>query len=126
MLERKIVEGRIGKGFADRLDEPYVTIAGVILSRRDIIEDLRVGNFAAARRLEATLKNMRITSLKRLAATDPMSLYRIKGFGDAQMFVTMSFLASRGTEPEAWWGRFDTKREQERAKRRAKKEGGHE
>lgn len=122
MLSRKHVESKIGKTFADKLDEPYVRLLGEDYSRRDIVEKLQIGNFNAATRLAKVLSRLGVTTVPKLHQIDPHSLYRTKGVGDASMFVAMSLVWATGGDPIAWWDKFDAKK----AKRQKAKRGVQE
>lgn len=119
MLSRTAVETCLSKSFADTLDDAFVTLLGVSMSRRDVVDTLQLANMIAVKRLEKTLARIKVLSPQQLAETDPMSLYRLKGVGETQVFVAMSLLDSHGFDPVSWWDAFDTKH---RAKRRAKRD----
>ena len=116
MLSRTAVETCLSKSFADTLDEAFVTLLGVSMSRRDVVDSLRLANMIAVRRLEKTLVRIKVSTPQQLAATDPLSLYRLKGVGETQVFVAMSLLDHHGYDPVSWWDAFDSKPKRRRAK----------
>jgi len=109
MLSHEAVEYALGKSFADTLDGPFVNLLGRDWTRREIVEELRLANMTAVRRLENNLKRLKVTTASRLAEIDPFSLYRMRGIGDAQLFVAMSLLDAHGYDPVNWWDAFDEK-----------------
>lgn len=105
MLDRKIVESVIGKGFADKLDEAVLNVSqSLSYSRREMVEDLGCANFIAAARLEKVLKRLKIFSPAQLYRTDPFSLARAKGIGEAALFVAACILDANDYSVEKWWG----------------------
>lgn len=129
MLDRKKIEGVIGKGFADRLDEELFSLGSTLISRRVMVEELGCANFIAAAKLGKVLNRLKVTTVKQLFNTDPISLARSKGVGEASLFVAMCILDWGQYDVLKWWGyndksvKFSTFKHQlvNRAKRR-----GHE
>lgn len=108
-LSRTAVEMHLGKTFADTLDAPFVTLLDVQMSRREVVDNLQLANMIAVRRLENTLKKLKIFTAKQLSEVDPMSLYRKRGVGSTQLFVAMSLLDFHGYDCISWWDNFDHK-----------------
>lgn len=108
-LSRTVLETRLGKTFADVLDEPFVTLLDTPMSRREVVDNLQLANMVAVRRLENTLKKLRIYTAAQLAKVDPMSLYRKRGVGTTQIFVAMCLLDFHGYDPVSWWDNFGNK-----------------
>lgn len=106
MLERKTVETTIGKGFADRLDEPIMKYLGV--TRRAMVEDLGCANFIAAARLDKVLRRLEIDSPAKLFKTNPMDLARVRGIGESAIFVAMCILDAGQYNVADWWGWRET------------------
>lgn len=105
MLDRKVVEAVIGKGFADKLDEIVLSVSDKLsYTRRDMVENLGCANFIAAARLEKALKKLEITSPSQLFKTDPFSLVRVRGIGEAAMYVAMCILDASQYNVQEWWG----------------------
>jgi hypothetical protein len=121
MLTHDTVVYALGKTFADTLDSHFVTLLGRDWTRREVVEELRLANMTAVRRLENNLKKLKVTTAERLAEIDPFSLFRMKGIGDAQLFVAMSLLDAYGYDPISWWDEFDVK-SKVKAKRRKTEE----
>lgn len=69
-------------------EEVYVTLAGTELTLRDLM-DMKCPNFIAARRLEKTLKYLKIKTLAELHRFDPFSLFNTRGVGITQIYVAM-------------------------------------
>jgi hypothetical protein len=104
MIERKIVEKVISKGFADKLDETIIDVSrDISFTRREMVEDLGCANFLAAYRLQRVLKRLKITTFRQLFDTDPFSLARAKGIGEAAIFVAMCMLDNAQYSVEEWW-----------------------
>jgi len=85
-----------------------------------MIDVLDCGNFAAAKRLQKVLKRLKITKTRELFKTDPLSLYRAKGVGDATVYVAMCILHAGGFDVLEWWG-WKTEKEKQAALRRVAK-----
>lgn len=105
MLNREKIEGTIGKGFADKMDELVMDASEELsFTRREMIEDIGCANFIAAATLSKVLKRLNITTVKQLWATDPFSLVRSKRIGEAAMYVAMCILDTRKYSVVKWWG----------------------
>lgn len=103
MLDRKVVEAAIGKGFADYLDE-MVMPKSLQITRRVMIEKVGNANFNAAANLDRVLNRLGVHTIPQLYNLDPMSLARCKGIGEAAMFVAMCILDFGRYDPLKWWG----------------------
>ena len=120
------------KAFLDRLNEGVLTIGTTTMNAREFIGQVGVPNLVAARKLTKVLKELGITSVKQLRALGAIPLLRVKGVGNAQMWVAMHLLDSHNYDVLEWWGwndvqpppKFSTYRHQAREK--AQKEGKHE
>ena len=105
MLTREAVETTIGKGFADKLDDVVIHVSQELsFTRREMVETLGCANFIAASRLNKVLKKLEIFTAGKLYRTDPFSLVRAKGIGEASMFVAMCILDSKEYDVVKWWG----------------------
>lgn len=105
MLNRDIVEATISKGFADKLDEIVLDISpSLSFTRRQMVEVLGCANFVAATVLQKALKKLNITTPAQLFKTDPFSLVRVKGVGEATIFVAMCILDAAEYNVQEWWG----------------------
>lgn len=105
MLNRDTVESTIGKGFADKLDEAVIHVSqDISFTRREMVEELGCANFLAAARLQKVLKKLQIFTPGKLYKTDPFSLVRSRGIGEASMFVAMCILDKAGYDIVKWWG----------------------
>lgn len=107
MLKKEVIDCVIGKGFADKIDEPLFHLGQSGYSRRFMVENLGCANFIAAVKLGKVLKRLKITSILQLARTDPMSLARAKGIGEASLFVAMCILEAGNYDPVKWWTKND-------------------
>ena len=119
MLSRTVIESKIGKRFADTLDEPFVVLCGETWTRRLVVELMGLANLVAVKRLEKALKKLSVDRAPMLYDIDPMSLYRMKGVGDTQVFVAMSLLHAHGYDPVLWWDNFDEKPKAKANRRKA-------
>ena len=109
MLTRKIVETTIGKGFADKLDEVVLEAGGkLVFTKRQMVEDLGCANFLAAARLQKALRKLDIVTPAQLFRTDPFSIVRVRGIGEAAMFVAMCILDHAQYNVQEWWGWKET------------------
>lgn len=109
MLSRSIVTDTIGKTFADKLDTVVLEVGPKLTyTRREMVEILGCANFVAAARLQKALKKLKIDSPASLHHMDPFSIARIRGIGEASMFVAMCILATAGYDVQKWWGWKDT------------------
>lgn len=109
MIERKVVEKTIGKSFADKLDTIVFDVSDTLrYTRREMVEELGCANFQAAARLQKVLKRLGITTPSQLHKTDPFSLVRSKGIGEASMFVAMCILDAFQYHVGDWWGWKET------------------
>lgn len=105
MLNRDVVDATIGKGFADKLDEVIFKASdGLSFTRREMVEQLGCANFLAAARLEKACKKLDINTPYKLYKTDPFSIVRVRGIGEAAIFVAMCILDSAGYNVVEWWG----------------------
>jgi hypothetical protein len=105
MLNRETIESTISKTFADKLDEAIIHVSqDISFSRRDMVEELGCANFIAATNLNKVLRRLGIVSPSQLYRTDPYSLVRAKGIGEAAMFVAMCILDYHKYDVVKWWG----------------------
>ncbi len=103
MLARTEVEKVIGKGFADKLDEPVFTSGNWEITRRKMVSDIGCANFIAAGKLAKVLRRLKINSPTQLYRLDPVSLARAKGIGESCIFVAMCILAYNEYDVIKWW-----------------------
>jgi hypothetical protein len=108
MIARDKVEQVIGKSFADRLDELVFSSGEMGFSRREMVEELGCANFLAAARLQKVLRRLGVNTPAQLFKTDPFSLARSKGIGEASIFVAMCILDARKYDVLKWWRWKDT------------------
>lgn len=105
MLTRELVETIISKGFADKLDEVILDISPKLtFTRRQMVEDLGCANFVAAAVLQKALRKLDIQTPAQLFKTDPFSLVRVRGVGEATIFVAMCILDAAEYNVAEWWG----------------------
>ena len=104
MLKREVIEKVIGKGFADKLDEPVMDLGSVTYSRREMVEELNCANFIAAVRLAKVLKKLSVRTPAQLYKMDPFSLARSRGIGEAALFVATCILDANEYSVVKWWG----------------------
>lgn len=104
MIKAEIVQKALGKTFADKLDEIAFEFGRFSFTRRQMIEDIDCANFNAASRLEKALKKLDVNTPLQLFKLDPYSLKRIKGVGDATIYVAMCILDYCEFNIEEWWG----------------------
>ena len=103
MITRKTVAGTIGKSFADKFDDVVFTLGQHTYTRQRMI-DLKCASFWASGRLTKVLKRLEITTPGQLFKLGPSSLNRIKGVGDACLYVAMCVLDDHGYSVAEWWG----------------------
>ena len=108
MLDRKVVESIIGKGFADKLDETIFYLGELQVTRRRMVEELGCANFMAAARLGKVLKKLDINTIAKLHRTNPYDIARVRSIGEASMFVAMCILDAGKYDVEKWWGWKET------------------
>ena len=108
MIARAKVEAVIGKGFADKLDEMVFHSGDMGYTRREMVEELGCANFVAAERLGKVLRRLQIHTPAQLHKTDPFSLARARGIGEACIFVAMCILDAKGYDVVKWWQWKDT------------------
>jgi hypothetical protein len=109
MLNHDVVQTTIGKGFADKLDMLVFKASPVLaFTRREMVENLGCANFQAAARLAKALRKLGITTSVQLHKTDPFSIVRVRGIGEASMYVAMCILDAAGYDVIKWWGWKDT------------------
>lgn len=105
MIKRDTVVKTIGKSFADTLDTVVIDVSQELsFTRREMVDDLQCANFNAAARLSKVLKRLKIFSAAKLYQTDPLSLARTRGIGQASIFVAMCILDTRRYDVAKWWG----------------------
>jgi hypothetical protein len=81
---------RLGKTFLDRLTSDVVLTVGTKTYSRDaLVRELKVGNFAAARKLGKALDDLGITNPADLAHLAPEDLARIRGVGETTVYVLL-------------------------------------
>jgi hypothetical protein len=104
MIARTKVESVIGKGFADKLDETIIDAGSKLYyTRRQMVEELGCANFVAAAKLNKVLKRLKVETPSQLHNTDPFSLARTKGIGEACIFVVMCILDANKYDVIKWW-----------------------
>lgn len=130
--QRAQLDRLMDKAFLDRLNEGVLTIGTTTLNAREFIGQVGVPNLVAARKLTKVLKELNIKTIKELFNLGAIPLLRVKGVGNAQMWVAMHLLDSHAYDVLKWWGwtnvqpppKFSTYRHH--ARERVKKEGSHE
>jgi len=109
MIERNTVSQVIGKGFADKLDSEIFKVGlNWFYTRREMVEELGCANFIAAARLAKVLRRLQVHTPAQLYKTDPFSLARAKGIGEAAIFVAMCILDANEYDVIKWWSWKDT------------------
>jgi hypothetical protein len=104
MIVREKVEAVIGKGFADKLDEEVFSVTtNFFYTRREMVEELGCANFIAAVRLQKVLRKLDVRTPAQLFKTDPFSLARARGIGEASLFVAMCILDANKFDVLKWW-----------------------
>lgn len=87
MFARRHIEDRLGAYFVSQmLDRPHVTIGGVSYSKNDLVTKVKIGNFAAAKRLENALEEIGARNVKDV---DPHALAQVRGVGETTIFVLL-------------------------------------
>lgn len=104
MLNYTTIHAILGKGFADKQEEVVFESGYMQYTRRNFTQDIGCANLIAAGRLAKVCRRLKINTLPQLFKTDPYSLYRCKGIGDASLFVAMCILDSSGFDAVKWWG----------------------
>lgn len=104
MLTREVIQSTIGKGFAEKLEEVVIDSGSLIITRRGMVEELGCANFLAAARLNKVLRRLGISTPAQLYKTDPFSLVRSRGIGEACIFVAMCILDANDYSVATWWG----------------------
>lgn len=105
MIKREVIAKTLSKGFAEALDTVVIDAGGELsFTRRQMIEDLDCGNFNAAARLSKVLRRLGIHTVAKLYRTDPQSLLRARGVGEATVYVAMCILDARKYDVYKWWG----------------------
>lgn len=108
MIRRETITQVIGKTFADKLDELVFQSGEMGYSRREMVDELGCANFIAAARLQKVLRRLGVNTPAQLYKTDPFSLARSKGIGEASIFVAMCILDASKYDVLKWWGWKDT------------------
>jgi hypothetical protein len=117
VLNYTTIHSTIGKGFADKFEQPVFAIGTIEFTKREFLEDVGCANFQAAARLQKVLRRLKIITITQLKNLDMPSLYRCKGIGDASIYVAMCILHYYGADVIKWSAGKDkarkTKRKQE-------------
>lgn len=102
-MSRKKWEEKVGKSFLNHLDETILEIGKDQISRRDLVEKMRCGNFAAAVRLHHALQDFEPRSVRDIARRVCVAdLFAIKGVGEATIYVWMCVLEHSSVNPTSW------------------------
>jgi hypothetical protein len=97
MIPRRDLDGRLGSSFVERLlDRPHVTICGVSYSKNDLVTKIKIGNFAAAKRLEAAVSQQQAQKLTEIS---PLDLAKIEGVGETTIFVLLMMQDAAKVKP---------------------------
>ena len=130
MMEKKKADLRrlMDASFLRVLDAEVLVIGEAIYRHADLVEKLGVGNIKAARNLTAVCKKLSIETVKALYARGPSSLLRLKGVGNATIWVAMNLLDEQGYSVEHWWGWMNSEGSKfsayrERVRRKSQKKG---
>jgi hypothetical protein len=117
VLNYTTIHSTIGKGFADKFEQPVFAMGVMEFTKREFLEDVGCANFQAATRLQKVLRRLKITTINQLKHLDMHSLYRCKGIGDASVYVAMCILHYCNVDVIKWSAGKDkarkTKRKQE-------------
>ncbi len=99
-------EHRAGKGFVDRLDEVILRVGEYTFSRREMIELLHCGNFAAGARLNWALKEFsgHYTVSDLAKHVKVYDLMRMKHIGVTTVYVFMCVIEYAKLSPLHWLG----------------------
>jgi predicted flap endonuclease-1-like 5' DNA nuclease len=90
MLKASSLRPRLGKTFIDRLTQDVVlSVGSSTYSRDDLVREVHVGNFWAAKRLGHALKELGITTPAQLASLAPEDLARMEGVGETTVYVLL-------------------------------------
>lgn len=80
-----------------------IDLKDVHLSRRAMIEELRCGNFTAAKRLSRALRDYDMDTLPKLYSLGLHGLLRIDGLGERAAWVATCLLDARGYDVYVWF-----------------------
>ncbi len=99
----------LGKTFFDRQNEVVLRIGKDRWSRRELVEVLKCGHFAAAARLTKALEDARVSSV--VDACRHLSLHDLlerEGVGETTAYVFMCAVDAVGKDPVRWCEREHT------------------
>lgn len=103
MITLNKLRPRLGKTFIDRLTGDVVlSIGSQTYSRDGLVRELKVGNFAAARRLGKVLEELEITRVEDLASLAPEDLARVRGVGETTVYVLLCLQDALRQKPLEW------------------------
>jgi len=96
-------ERLLGKTFIDKQNEGVLIIGKDVWTRKEMVEELKCGNFVAALNLTKIAATLQVDSLKQLASRFSMEdLFAESRFGVTTMFVLMCALEHAQRNPLEW------------------------
>jgi hypothetical protein len=93
----------LGKSFLDKQSESVLIIGKDSWSRQEVVDNLHIGNFAAAQNLSKIANKLNVDSLEQLTSRFTMEdLFAERGFGVVTMVVLMAAQEAKNKDPMKW------------------------
>ena len=92
----------LGASFVHKQNEIVLRVGSKQWTRMQLVQQVGVGNLAAAAKLSTVLRKTKVDSLEKLYAVDPRDFALIPQLGETTVFVAMAVLQANGFNVDRW------------------------
>ena len=92
----------LGASFVHKQNEIVLRVGSKQWTRMQLVQQVGVGNLAAAAKLSTVLRKTKVDSLEKLYAVNPRDFALIPKLGETTVFVAMAVLQSNGFSVDKW------------------------
>mgnify|MGYP001574857696 CR=1 FL=1 len=100
----------LGASFVHKQNEIVLRVGSKQWTRMQLVQQVGVGNLAAAAKLSTVLRKTKVDSLEKLYAVDPRDFALIPQLGETTVFVAMAVLSSEGYGVDRWVSQIVTEK----------------
>mgnify|MGYP001604634186 CR=1 FL=1 len=92
----------LGASFVNKQNEIVLRVGSRQWTRMQLVQQVGVGNLAAAAKLSTVLRKTKVDSIEKLYAVDPRDFALIPKLGETTVFVAMAVLQAEGFNVDRW------------------------
>lgn len=100
----------LGTHFVNRQDEIVLRIGSREWTRTQLVQQIGIGNIAAAGKLSQICRKAGIKSTEALYAIDPREFALVKGLGETTVYVCLAILSAEGFNVGRWYAQVEGRR----------------